>query len=158
MGPKTASVDYHSLDQKLNAKPSYKLSQVQDKLRKVAFDVVKFESSENIPGLWQIQQDSQGEYIVAMYEEPQVPAIKTASDWQVLTDGNKSSISVFYRHTPMVRLAAQRLGVNSQELSSLAADLPEQLSANPQLVRGLLAEMPAAERASMVSTFPELLK
>ena len=63
------SVDYMDLQSKLSQKRAFRLSDVKEKIRKVAFDVVRFVDSDKLDDLWQIHRDGEDEYIVAMYDE-----------------------------------------------------------------------------------------
>ena len=75
---KKFAIDVDSLENKLQKKTAYRLEDVKDKVRKVAFDVVRFvDNDATIDGLWQIQKHDDGEYIVAMYEDkPMAPVEK----------------------------------------------------------------------------------
>ena len=59
------AVDYNSLESELTPRPQYfRYDDVKDRLRKVAFDVVRFKDGDDISGLWQIQQTDEGEVIL----------------------------------------------------------------------------------------------
>jgi len=148
------SVNYEDLQKKFNAKKSYKLEDVKYKIKKVAFDVVRFLETEDIDGLWQVQHRDDGDYIVAMYDEP----IKTASAWSVVSDRNQKNINFFYKDTPIVRLASTKLGIPQEQVSFAIKHLPEKLASNQKLVEGLLLEISPEERTQLLTQFPELNK
>jgi len=157
---KNSSVNYNDLEDKLAAKKSYKLSDVQHKIKKVAFDVVKFDSASNIEGLWQVEKGVDGDYIVAMYDEEAAPAIKTASktetDWSVLADKSGANLSLFYKGTPVTRLATAALGIPASDSELVQSYLPSKLATNNKLVEGLLQEISVSERKELLSKHPEL--
>lgn len=156
------AVDYASLQGKLETKKVYKLEDVKDKIKKVAFDVVKFMDSDNIDGLWQIQHTSDGDYIVAMYGEEGAEASVTKSssavDWNVITDKSGKNLNFFYKGTPITRLATASLGLPPGEVSFVTSYLPEKLASNPKLVTGLLQEVSPEERKELLTKYPELSK
>lgn len=160
---KKSSIDYDALENKLSEKKSFKLSEVKDKLKKVAFDVVRFDSSANIDGLWQIQRGVDGDYIVAMYDDENskmshISEIKTASDWNVIADRGGENFSIFYKGTAIVRLAGAKLGLSSGDAELVVSYLPNKLASNSRLVQGLLQEISAQERQELLSKYPELNK
>lgn len=160
---KKSSIDYSALENKLTEKKAYKLSEVQNQLKKVAFDVVRFDSSANIDGLWQIQRGADGDYIVAMYDDESngletTSEVKTASDWNVVADRSGSSLSIFYKGTPITRLATAALGLPADEAELVTSYLPSKLATNGKLVKGLLEEISVQERQELLSKYPELNK
>ena len=160
---KKSSIDYSALENKLTEKKAYKLSEVENQLKKVAFDVVRFDSSANIDGLWQIQRGADGDYIVAMYDDENngletTSGLKTASDWNVVADRSGSSLSIFYKGTPITRLATAVLGLPAEEAELITSYLPSKLATNGNLVKGLLKEISVQERQELLSKYPELNK
>lgn len=162
---KKFAVDYSSLQSSLEKPKVYKLADVKDKIKKVAFDVVRFLDSDNIDGLWQIQHTSDGDYIVAMYggEEtgPEAPVTKSSSvktDWSVITDKSGSNLNFFYKGTPVTRLSTAALGLPSTEANFATSYLPVKLANNSKLVTGLLQELSPEERKELLTKHPELNK
>jgi len=155
------SVDYQSLQGKLDQKKAYRLSEVKDRIKKVAFDVVRFVDSDNIDGLWQIQHANDGDYIVAMYDDatgPESPVTKSSNDWSVVTDKTGSHINFFYKGTPITRLSLASLGIPESDSNLVANYLPIRLASNPKLVSGLLLEVPLENRKELLTKYPELNK
>ena len=74
---KNFSIDYSNLEHSVDKK-TYPLKDVQNKVVKVAFDVVKFLDGDT-EKLWQIQSGDDGDYIVALYSSDEENQIKTAS-------------------------------------------------------------------------------
>lgn len=155
------SVDYQSLQSKLEKKKAYRLSEVQDKIKKVAFDVVRFVDSDNIDGLWQIQHLNDGDYIVAMYSDDtnsESPVTKSSTDWSVIADKTGSHLNFFYKGTPVTRLSLASLGIPSSDSGLVTNYLPIRLASNPKLVSGLLQELSLEERKDLLTKYPELNK
>lgn len=148
--------DYLNLNNSL--KKTYKLSEVKDRIEKIAFDVVRFKDSDS-EELWQIQQDSDGDYIVARYElEPEDTTTKTASKspWDVLADAKTGRISVFYKDYPVAKFVAQSLGVSVSDFDALQRHLPKKLATDSKLVNSLLKTLSASERYQLCRQFPEI--
>lgn len=150
------AVDYSSLEEKLTTKKVYKLNEVQHRLKKVAFDVVRFFDSDNIDGLWQIQRCDDGEYIVAMYEEE--PSIKTSADWSVISDKSGNNINIFYKNEPVKKVSLASLGMTTEDSSVVCSFLPKKLASDKNLVSSLLNDLSSQEKNNLLERYPELNK
>lgn len=147
-------IDYNTLDYTVN-KSRYKLSDVKDKLVKVAFDVVKFRDSDE---LWQIQSADDGEYIVAKYDEENKvaeAASHVASPWSIMVDA--SNLSVFYKGHPIAKLAASKLGLSQDDLLAATRFLPNKLGSDKNFVVALLNEIDPNTRKELIKLYPEIL-
>ena len=160
------SVDYDMLEQsfvKQAQTPTFKYEDVKHRLKKVAFDIVRFVDADNIDGLWQIQQTSDGDVIVAMYESDELVSEssedveKTASGWSALP-GKYSDITLFYKDQPVTKISLAKLGMAKESTESVCSVLSEKLAKNEKLLGGLLSTMSSAERKNLLDTFPELEK
>lgn len=153
------TLDYSSLQNKVNAKKAFKLSGIAPgALKKVAFDVVRFVDSQAIDGLWQIVEKEDGPYIMAMYDDEILPenSFSKSSHWKVYADTAGRYLSFFYQDTPIVRLASDQLGIAPEEAQETAQNLPGQLESNSVLRSAFLQEIPADQRLKFTSQFPEL--
>lgn len=152
------SVDFDHLESALaQNKKTFKLSDVKDKLRKVAFDVVRFtDGNDEFKGLWQIRKDETGEYIVAMYEDENSSNVKTSSNWSVIADSNNENVTFFYKNKPLLKKATATFGVAPEEISNVVANLPERLQENKKLASALLSELNTDEKKELLNTFQEL--
>lgn len=147
------SIDYSDLDNKVNKKV-YKLSEVKDKIKKVAFDVVRFKDDDDASKLWQIQSADDGDYIVALYDNSEDN--KKVSEWEVSLNKSASLIDVFYKGEAIVRLASSKLGVPSSEIELAAEYLPAKLAQNKKLVNALLKEVKEEVKQEILTKYPEL--
>ena len=150
----TFGLDYSKLDNKIYKK-AYRLSDVQDKVEKVAFDIVKFKDGDAASNLWQIQHADDGDYIVALYQPEE--NIKTSSDWEVNVNKTANSVQFYYKGDPIVRVAAQKLGIPLSELNAVQSYLPAKLAENKKLVKSLLNELPANTKKMVLNKYPELI-
>lgn len=148
------SIDYSNLEQKVYKK-AYKLSEVKDRIERVAFDVVRFSDGDDASKLWQVQSADDGEYIVALYDE-QEDSTKTASNWEVVLNKSASLIDVYYKGDPIVRVAASKLGIPNSELPMISKYLPEKLAENKKLANALLNEAGEEVRQELCKKYPEL--
>ena len=148
-------VDYQALDTRLNKK-AYRLADVQDKIERVAFDVVRFRDDDSASKLWQVQSanDGQGDIIVALYDEPEVE--KTASPWSVVLSKVANELHISYQGDPLVKVATASLGIPSDELASVERYLPVKLASNKNLVKALLNQLPAPAKKLALEKHPEL--
>lgn len=149
------AVDYNCLDQDLNKPRCFKLSDIQNKITKVAFDVVRFiDSDKNIDGLWQIQQNEDGEYIVAVYDDAEV--IKS-SEWKVIRNASGTHVNVFYKNgTPVGKIALAEVGIPMEDAHLVCRYLPEKLANNKKLVEEIMDQLPETEKQAIFNKHPEL--
>jgi len=153
------AVDYSYIDKELNKPTIFKYEEVKDKLIKVAFDVVRFmDANEDIDGLWQIQKTDEGEVIVAKYDDTALiaPQMKESS-WHVIPDRAKTSMNVFYKNEPIVRIASEELGIDGNFLSSLCKEAQIKLDLDKSFRAKLLNELSVDQKTDLLNRFPELV-
>lgn len=143
------SLDYKFLQDTLE-KRTYKLSEVKDRIVKVAFDVVKFKDEDE--GLWQIQNAEDGDYIIALYNPEEGSNIKEAS-WTVIMNKLAGDVSFIYKNEYITKMASTQLGVSDPVF--IEKTLPKKLAENPRLVQMLLKEVKPEVKAELVKKFPE---
>ncbi len=149
------SIDYSSLATQITKK-AYRLADVKDQLETVAFDIVRFKDGDKGADLWQVQNASDGDYIVALYDDEE--AEKTAASvWGVLVSKGGNDLQISYKGDPLVRLSAAKLGIPSSELHKAEQYLPERLATNQKLVKALLSELTDAARLEVSKRYPELV-
>jgi hypothetical protein len=153
-------VDYTSLKGVLTKRKVYKLADVQSKISKIGFDVVRFaDPIDNIDGLWKIEHMADGDYIVAMYGEGESEQVKKASksyDWNVIADKAGKNLNLFYKGAPIVRIAMASLNMSDSDANEVASYLPEKLASNDKLVSALMQEIAPEERKELLTKYPEL--
>lgn len=150
--PKTEQgINYKALEDAL-LKRTYKLSEVKDRIEKVAFDIVRFKDEDKGAELWQVMSAEDGDYIVALYDDEE--PTKTASVWQVQKNANALQFS--YKGAPIVKIAANKLGIPENEISLATRYLPEKLARNKVLVNALLSELTEPAKKMVYSKYPEL--
>lgn len=155
MKPSFTDYDFSGLEDKVAQKKFYKLSDVQDRIEKVAFDVVRFKDSDSLEHLWQIQNTPDGDVIVAMYEEDDAQ-LESRGHWKAMAD-KENSINVFYKGEPIVRLAISSLGIPVEEAHSVCRYLPNTLASDSSMVKSLLKDnLSDTERERVLSRYPEL--
>lgn len=147
-------VDYDQMNNKLSAKKAFKYNDVKDHLIKVAFDVVKFKSDDNIDGLWQIQSADDGEIIVALYEEP--AQLEAKSSWSALTDKTASYVHLFYKNEPITKIAMDSLGIKKEEVVGFVESLPKILAENASVRSAMLTELSQEDSSNLIKKYPEL--
>jgi hypothetical protein len=120
-------VDIDNLDKVINAPKKIKLADVQDKIEKIGFGVVRFLDNSHSPKLWQVD----GDYIVAMYDEEK----KVQSDWTLESDKLNKSATIFYKNTPIKSLAFSEFNVKDDEVNTFKQIVVEKLANNKELVK-----------------------
>ncbi len=150
------SVDYTDLQGKLSKKKAFRLSDVKHKIKKVAFDVVRFVDSDKIDDLWQIHRDGDDEYIVAMYDdEGQTPTLKTA--WSVLPDASGQNLSVFYGSSPIKRIGLKQLGIPAEDAGMVSQSVRTKLATDEKFLNTFVNELSKEEREALTDANPSLL-
>jgi hypothetical protein len=150
--------DYEILERRIAGRKVYKLADVQDRIERVAFDVVRFRDSGGLDKLWVIQEHEGEQVLVAMYDDDEdVQKEATASDrsWAVVPDST-GNLSVFYKAEPIVRLSMKKLGLPQEDTAVVGRYLPEKLASDKDLTQALLKELPSKEREALFAKYPEL--
>jgi hypothetical protein len=148
------SVDYSGLENKIYKK-AYRLSDVQDQLETVAFDIVRFKDDDKGADLWQVQSADDGEYIVALYQPDEDK--KVASTWEVMISKTAGDLQISYKGDPIVRVASSKLGIPRTELHKVPDYLPEKLASNKKLVKALLKVLSESAKKEVLNKYPELV-
>lgn len=144
-------IDFDKLEHKIYKK-AYKLSDVKDKIEKVAWDVVRFKDSDQSANLWKIESSDEGDYIVAVYEETPVDQ----NTWEVIVTKQAGDLQISYKGDPIVRVASSKLGIPKNEVSKVPSYLPEKLANNKKLVLALLNELSGELKQEVLTKYPEL--
>lgn len=148
-------INYSGLESRIYKK-AYKLSEVSDKIEKVAFDIVKFKDGDAGANLWQIQSADDGDYIVALYQnEDEVK--KASENWDVAVIKSANAIQVSYKGDPIVKISSSKLGIPPAELDKVTEYLPTKLAEDKRLVSALLKEVSSSVKASILNKYPELV-
>ena len=147
-------IDYNALDRTLNKK-AYRLSDVKDKIEKVAFDVVRFKDSDKGAELWQIQSSEDGDYIVSIYEEKE-ETIKTASanNWEVIN--SSGNLQFFYKGDPIAKVSSSSLGFSAEDSKLIVKHLGKKMGENKKLVNLLLGQVEDVAKEKILNKYPEL--
>lgn len=148
------SIDYSSLETKIYKK-AYKLSDVKDKLEVLGFDIVRFKDGDEASKLWQIQSADDGDYIITLYEENSEDK-KEASLWEVSLSKTAKALNIYYKGDPIVKIAANRLGIPEEELPLVERYLPAKLAEDRNLVKALLTELSESAKNTVLNKYPEL--
>lgn len=149
------SVDYNSLVNSIEKK-AFRLSDVQDRIEKVAFDVVRFKDGED-DLLWKIESSDEGDFIVPLYaDETNSLLVEAASNpWEVIVS-KANNIHVFYKGEEIAHVAHTKLALATEQLASVPRFLPKKLASNKNLVSALLKELSTTARTEVLRKYPEL--
>lgn len=127
----------------------------EHRITRVAFDLFKLD--EDKENLWQVQADDDGnEFLVRTYELPKDDSLQIKSEWSVLEDGKKASLTVAYRGMPIHRLVASDYGAHTQDEVRLLRDLVQAKLADNDFASRMLATLPESKRAALEVIFPKL--
>lgn len=153
------AIDYNSLEYDLTPKPKYfRLEDVKNKITKVAFDVVKFNDSEGLDGLWKIEKTEDGEYIVACYDNESLTVESSEENkptaWKAVA--SKGFVHIFYKNDPVTKISLSSLGLPESESDKIASFLPARLANNKKMVKGLLSELNKDDLKNLLTSYPEL--
>lgn len=146
------TLNYEVLDKEINAPKRIKLAEVQDRIEKVGFGIVRFFDDKNKTNLWQVD----GDYIIAMYDEDAQSENTKTGSWSVESDRLNKSATIFYNNVPIKSLAFSEIGVREDEVNTFKTVLPERLANNKELVKNMLNSVEQAYRDALINKFPEL--
>jgi len=156
------AVNYSDLQGDMAPRPkAFRYDDVKHRLKKVAYDIVRFVDGDDISGLWKIQQTDDGDVIVAQYDDASnfSEVEKTASvetNWQVLADRTGENVNLFYKGSPVTKLSLASIGIPTEDADVVCRYLPEKLATNEALTSNLLAELPPNNLKELVKAHPEL--
>lgn len=148
-------IDYSQLEHKIY-KRAYKLSEVKDRIEKVAFDVVRFKDDDNAANLWQVQSADDGEYIVALYDQAEEKVAEASSNWKVNLSKIGGNLNFYYKNEPIVKIASSQIGIPENQVDLAISYLPQKLATNKKLVNALLKELSKDSRENVLAKYPEL--
>src|SRR3990167_7919966 len=153
------SVDYTDLQSKLSQNRAFRLVDVRHKIKKVAFDVVRFVDSDRIDDLWQIHRDGEDEYIVAMYDDKKKESSKiaSASPWTAVPDGAGKNVNVFYCGNPIKRVAIASMGIPPDDAYIACRSLTDKLANDKSFLTSFIKELTAEERKTLDNVNPSIL-
>jgi len=157
------SLDYSQLSESLekSQRKVYRLKDVEDRIERVAFDMVRFKENDT-DQLWKVTESEDGPVIVALYDEAgQLSAdgngsVKEASDWRVIADAD--SVHVYYKSEPISRIAAKDLNIPANELGTVLRWLPQKLASDESLQSFVLSFSGPNGLSHISKTHPELKK
>jgi hypothetical protein len=130
---------------------------VQDRIEKVAFDVVRFKDGDN-DLLWKIESSDEGDFIVPLYaDEVEAPIVAEASvnPWEVIVS-KANNLHVFYKGEEIVNVASSKLALATEQLATVPRFLPKKLASSKTLVSALLKELSTTARTEVLRKYPEL--
>lgn len=151
------SLDLSKVSQILSGNKSFRYSDVQHKLQKVAFDVVRFIDGSDIEGLWRIQKDEQGEYIVATYDADQKleKSATKINSWSTSVD-RQDEVHVFYKNTEVKKIASRELNLPQTAARTIAKTLETKLASDPSFVGKFISSLDSITRKNLLTSYPEL--
>lgn len=154
------SVNFVTLADKVY-KRKYLVSEVADRIEKVAFDIVKFKESDDRANLWQVVTGEDGnQYIISRYDNADdVEKTATASvknPWSVHKSSLSNKLDISYKNEYIASITASHLGIKEGELNKVASYLPNSLNENKKLVSALLNDLGMSAKKDLVSKYPEL--
>jgi hypothetical protein len=151
-------LDPNELEKKLNTPKSFKLADVKDKIKKVAFDVVTFRNDPET--LWRIVSEEDGDYIVANYEDNVLvsESVENKSSikesWKVYTDKMQKTATIFYKKTAIKHVPLDTI----EDPEDFKYRIPKILSKSASLVDSLLNSLDRNFKEQVLNLYPELKK
>ena len=152
------SIDLSKVAQVVNGQKIFRHAEVKDKLQKVAFDIVRFIDGSDIDGLWKIQKDDSGEYIVATYDQEKIEKEaqkKTASQWSTSID-RQDEIHVFYGSQEVKKMSSASLNLPNSAARTIAKTLEEKLASDNSFVNKFVSSLDTSVQKLLLTSHPEL--
>ncbi len=153
------TVDFDHLAERVIQKKAYRLSDVEHRIERVAYDLVRFRENEDTDQLWKIEDGSDGPVIVALYGDNGSLLTTESSakkDWEVIPD--KTAMHFYYKGEPLVSLSSVQLGIPEEEFNIAGRWIPQKLASDERFQTLLLNTINRAGRVHIAQRFPELTK
>ena len=123
---------------------------------KVAFDVYQLNSSP-LEALWILEADDNGDqYLVATYDDQSSPISATGS-WTAMSNKEASDTTLYYKDTPVCKLALKDFGVDRKDVAIFERMLVEKTNNSPDFVQKLIYAQTKDKQETILQQFPELL-
>ncbi len=117
------TVNFDRLAETVTPQRAYRLKDVEHRIEKVAYDLVRFRENEDTDQLWKIEDGGDGPVIVALYgEDGSLPKVESKRDWDVIPD--KTAMHFYYKGEPLVSLSSAQLGIPESEFNIAGRWLP----------------------------------
>jgi hypothetical protein len=127
----------------------------EHRITRIAFDMFRLDDDKE--NLWQVQADDDGnEFLVRTYELPKDEALQVKSEWSVVEDGKKASLTVVFKGMPIHRMVGSEYGARTPDDVKLLRDLIQAKLTEPEFASSMLASMSKSKCAALLETFPKL--
>ncbi len=153
------TVNFDHLAERVIPQRAHRLKDVENRIEKVAYDLVRFRENEDTDQLWKIEDSNDGPVIVALYGDDGsllTAESNTKKDWEVIPD--KTAMHFYYKGEPLVSLAADQLGIPEDEFNIAGRWMPKKLVSDERFQTLLLSTINRAGRVHIAQRFPELTK
>ena len=150
------TVDFNRLAEKVRPHQFYRLADVEHRIERVAYDLVRFRDNEDMDQLWKIEDSSDGPVIVALYSNDNTETEKVSSDWEAVSD--KRAMHIYYKGEPLVSLSSEQLGIPANEFGTVRRWLPKKLAEDEEVQKAIFQKVASPVRKVIVQRFPELTK
>ena len=150
------TIDFDSLAQRVLPKRAYRLADVENRIERVAYDLVRFRDNEDTDQLWKVQEGPEGPVIVALYGDDGSLTTQSQKDWEAVPD--KTAMHIYYKGEPIISLGANDLGIPAEEFGIARRWLPTKLAESEDLQKLLLGKATKPVRKLIAQRFPELTK
>lgn len=137
---------------------SYKLSEVSNRIEKVAADIVKFKDDDNDAHLWEVQSSDDGAYIVALYDVQEIEKTASHNPWKIDVNESEKVIDVYYEDLFLKRFAAKELPFSESEFSLSKKFFAKSLATNEKLSKSLIKLLPESIKIKLAAKYPVLNK
>jgi len=153
------TINFDNLAQGLAPANAYRLKDVEHRIEKVAYDLVRFRENSDTDQLWKIKESPDGEaVIVALYDDGgslSAESVEQAkNDWEAIPD--KTAMNIYYKGEPLVSLSSDDMGMPVEDFGTCARWLPQKLAGDDSLQKSLFKKMASASREHLSARFPEL--
>ena len=149
--------DYENLDSIFNKKKTIRLADVQDRIEKVAFDVVRFVDADNLDKLWVVKDEGGHKVLVALYDEgDEVVKEASAKVWNAIPD-KLGNVTVYYKSQPITKIAVSSFGIPKEDVNVVCRSLPNLLATDGSFLQSMLKTLDASDRDMLLSKHPELI-
>ena len=153
------TVNFDRLAEEVVPQQVYRLKDVEHRIEKVAYDLVRFRENEDTDQLWKIEEGVDGPVIIALYGDDG-SLLKSESNiekqWEVLPD--KTAMHFYYKGEPLVSLSSEQLGIPKEEFNIAGRWMPKKLATDERFQSLLLNTINRSGRVHIAQRFPELTK
>lgn len=130
------------------------LGEHKDQFASIGVDLFRNEADSSI---WRVEQGEDGiDYVVRTNIADELTQIGSSSDWKTIANRDSSSVTLFYKNTPVKKFDKDTYGFNKETIGNFNKFLVAKISTDQQALKNMFRTMSDDRVESLLNKFGEL--